>query len=120
MTGSGFEAFAREWVDAFNAHDLDRILSHYSDAIELVSPLYLRFTEGRTDAVAGKEALARYFEAALRLYPDLRFDLLEIGEGSRGPCIRYRSNLGNGIAMECFELDSAGRAARVLCHYAPA
>src|SRR5207302_4356035 len=25
------EAFAREWVDAWNAHDLARILSHYTD-----------------------------------------------------------------------------------------
>src|SRR3989441_9324770 len=33
------EAFAREWVDAWNAHDLERILSHYTDDFEMASPL---------------------------------------------------------------------------------
>ena len=31
--------FAREWVAAWNSHDLERILSHYADDAELTSPL---------------------------------------------------------------------------------
>lgn len=110
-------AFAREWIDAFNAGDLERILSHYAQEVELVSPLYLRFTQGRTDRVAGLEELRHYFGTALGLYPDLRFTLLEVAEGSRGPCIRYRTSLGDRVAMECFEMDHDGKARRVLCHY---
>ena len=33
------DAFAREWIDAWNAHDLERILSHYSDEIVFTSPV---------------------------------------------------------------------------------
>ena len=31
--------FAVEWIAAWNAHDLDRILSHYADDFEMRSPL---------------------------------------------------------------------------------
>ena len=109
--------FAREWVEAFNSHDLGRILAHYGDGVELISPLYLGFSRGAADAVRGKASLRHYFEAALERYPDLRFTLLEVGEGARGPCLRYHSNVGDHIAMECFQLDADGRAERVICHY---
>ena len=31
--------FAEEWIAAWNAHDLERILPHYSDDFEMHSPL---------------------------------------------------------------------------------
>lgn len=117
VSGGRFSAFAEEWVDAFNAHDLERILAHYAEDVVLISPIYLQFTEGRSDEVSGIAALRDYFGAALARYPALRFTLLEVADGARGPCLRYHSNLGDRIAMECFELDGSGRAKRVLCHY---
>ena len=32
-------AFAREWVDAWNSRDLDRIMAHYTEDFEMTSPL---------------------------------------------------------------------------------
>lgn len=110
-------AFALEWIAAFNAGDLTRILSHYADGIELISPVYRDFTAGVSDQVSGKAALAGYFGAALARHPGLRFTLLEIANGTRGLCLRYHSNVGDRIAMECFERDASGKAFRVICHY---
>ena len=31
--------FAADWIDAWNSHDLERILGHYSDDFEMCSPL---------------------------------------------------------------------------------
>jgi ketosteroid isomerase-like protein len=40
MMKPGFaERFAKEWVAAWNAHDLDRVLSHYEDDFEMPSPI---------------------------------------------------------------------------------
>jgi len=39
MDHEAAERFAREWYAAWNAHDLDRILSHYADDVEMASPL---------------------------------------------------------------------------------
>lgn len=110
-------SFASEWIAAFNAHDLAQILSHYADDVELISPIYRDFTQGRTDQLQGKIELSRYFAAALERYPDLHFTLLDVAEGTRGLCLRYRTNLGDRIAMECIECDATGQARRVLCHY---
>ena len=32
------EEFARDWIESWNSHNLDRILSHYSDQFEMSSP----------------------------------------------------------------------------------
>lgn len=112
--------FARDWIEAFNTRDLDRIMSHYAPEVELVSPLYLRFTGGLADTVRGSEALRSYFEKALERFPDLRFSLLEVAEGSGSLCIRYHTNLNDQIAMECFEREPHGAARRVACHYVSA
>lgn len=112
-------SFAQEWIEAFNAHDLERILAHYAENVRLISPLYLQFSEGRSDELNGLAQLRHYFGTALQSYPQLRFSLLEVADGSRGPCIRYRTNVGNRIAMEAIELDASGKAARILCHYDP-
>ncbi len=117
MPAPRFADFALEWVSAFNAHDLFRILSHYRADVELVSPLYQRFTGGLSDCVQGIEALEAYFHAALHRYPDLAFELIDIADGARGPCLRYRSSLDRRVAMEAFELDENGKAFRVMCHY---
>jgi ketosteroid isomerase-like protein len=31
--------FALEWIESWNSHDLDRILSHYADDVEVTTPM---------------------------------------------------------------------------------
>jgi len=31
--------FAQDWIESWNAHDMERILSHYTDDFEMSSPL---------------------------------------------------------------------------------
>lgn len=39
------EHFARDWIDSWNSHDLDRILAHYSDQFEMSSPVIIQIGE---------------------------------------------------------------------------
>ena len=39
MTFEDATDFANDWIAAWNAHDLDRIVGHYAQKIEFVSPL---------------------------------------------------------------------------------
>jgi len=39
VTKAQAQALAQEWIEAFNNHDLERILSHYADSVELKSLL---------------------------------------------------------------------------------
>jgi uncharacterized protein (TIGR02246 family) len=68
------QRLAEEWYAAWNDHDLERILSHYSDDVVFVSPFAVEIA-GRADGrLEGKEALRTYFGAALDRFPDLRFE----------------------------------------------
>jgi len=67
------QAFAEEWVAAWNVRDLDRILSHYAPEIVFLSPLaQRRLGDGR---VVGLAALREYWRGGLAAIPDLRFEL---------------------------------------------
>jgi ketosteroid isomerase-like protein len=39
MTEAEAEVFALEWVAAWNSRDLERILQHYTEDVEITSPL---------------------------------------------------------------------------------
>ena len=39
LTKAQAEQFAADWIAAWNSHDLDRIMTHYADDVELISPV---------------------------------------------------------------------------------
>lgn len=109
---------AAEWMEAWNAHDLERILAHYTEEIEFVSPFAVRLAGAPDGVVRGKPALREYFSRALAAYPDLQFRSHFVCAGAHSFTAVYESV--NGLqAVEVFELDEAGRVCRVLAHYAP-
>ena len=63
-------AFEREWIDAWNAHDIDRILCHYRDDVRFVSPLARTRAGARHGAVHGRRRVAGLFRA--RGWPAIR------------------------------------------------
>src|SRR5712664_3388285 len=66
---------ANHWVAAWNAHDLDLIMTHYEDAVELTSPAAARLLGTPDGKVAGKANLRAYFQRGLKAYPELQFRL---------------------------------------------
>lgn len=116
MNPVDFEAHAREWIAAWNAHDLERILSHYSEDVELTSPFATRLTDSGDGVVRGHEALRGYFARALAAYPDLGFEFYRLYPGVRTCVLEYRS-VNNLRAAETLEFNPAGKVCRVLAHY---
>jgi hypothetical protein len=113
-------AFADEWIAAWNSHDLDRILSHYSEKAELLSPVAAqRLGNGR---VIGHAALRSYWAPALAPGSVLHFTTVQIFEGSSAVTIVYDAilpgDLGNRRGAETFELGSDGRVVRSMACYA--
>lgn len=64
-------AYAERWAEDWNRRDLDAILAHFADAVELTSPKALA-TVG-VPTVRGKAALADYWRIALSRIESLRF-----------------------------------------------
>jgi hypothetical protein len=36
------EEFARDWVESWNSHEVERVLAHYADNFEMTSPLIVQ------------------------------------------------------------------------------
>lgn len=108
--------FAQDWIDAWNSHDLDRILEHYDDEAVLSSPVALQRLGG-DGALRGKPALRDYFSRGLEAYPDLRFDLIEALWGTETIVVLYRNNHRGTKTAEVMLLNPAGKVVRVWANY---
>lgn len=119
MTQELADKFAAEWIAAWNAHDLEQIVRHYTDDVEFISPFAIKLLNNPAGTVNGKAALRKYFSAGLAKYPNLNFQLLHVYCGVRSVTLGYRS-VNNLIAAEVMELNTQGRVTRVLAHYTSA
>ena len=119
MSSNDYDAFTQNWIAAWNSHDLERILTHYSDDVELVSPFVAKLIGAGESAVRGKPALREYFSRGLKAFPALRFDLIRLNEGVRSCVVEYSSVDGLRSA-ELMEFDDEGKVRRVLAHYTAA
>ena len=85
-----FASHAQEWIAAWNAHDLELILAHYAEDVELTSPFVAKLTGPSEGVVRGKAALRDYFTRGLEAYPTLRFDFIQLYPGVRSCVLEYR------------------------------
>ena len=108
--------FAQDWVDAWNSHDLERILDHYDDDVILTSPVALKLLNG-DGTVQGKAALRDYFLRGIQAYPNLHFDLIEVLWGTETIVLLYFNNVRGSKTAEVLLLNSAGRIRRVWANY---
>ncbi|MGC1461722.1 MAG: nuclear transport factor 2 family protein [Terracidiphilus sp.] len=108
--------FAQEWVDSWNSHDLERILTHYEDDVLLSSPVALKLLNG-DGTVRGKAALREYFLRGLQAYPDLQFDLIDILWGTETIVLCYVNNVRGTKTAEVLLLSPARKIRRVWANY---
>lgn len=99
-------AFAMEWIAAWNAHDLERILGHYTDDVQFASPFVTTIAGVPSGVLVGKPALRAYWTKGLTLLPDLHFTFLDVLAGVETLTIYYRGH--RGTVAEIFQLDAAG------------
>jgi hypothetical protein len=107
---------ANHWVAAWNAHDLDLIMTHYDDAIELTSPVAAKLLGTPDGKVVGKANLKAYFQRGLEAYPELRFRLEDVLWGMNSVVLLYTNQKGTRTA-EFMELSAIGKVTRVVANY---
>ena len=110
------DIFAREWIEAWNAHDLDRILSHYSEDFEMNSPFIVQFEGVPSGRLVGRKRVAAYWQRALERSPDLHFELLSIFVGANSLIIHYKNQRGR-VGAEVFFFGDDGLVYRSAAHY---
>jgi predicted ester cyclase len=107
---------ANDWVAAWNSHDLDLIMGHYDEAVELTSPVAARLLGTADGKVIGKANLRAYFARGLEAYPQLQFRLEDVLWGLNSVVLYYTNQKGTRTA-EFMEISAAGKVVRVVANY---
>ncbi len=116
LTEERSRTFAEHWVRAWNSHDLDEIMSHYADNVVLVSPVAAKILNDPSGTVTGKEALREYFQKGLEVYPNLKFELIDVMWGLSSVVLYYINQKGTKTG-EFMEIDSTGTVTKVVANY---
>jgi maltose-binding protein MalE len=108
--------FALEWIDAWNSHDLNKILSHYSEEIEYHSIFVEQMMIDQNGKIDNKSDLGIYFSIALSKYPELCFQFKRVYTGAQSILISYKS-VNSKLAAEYVRFDKNGKINFVSAHY---
>jgi hypothetical protein len=109
--------FAQDWVDAWNAHDVYRVLCHCTDDFEMSSPIIAQLLGEPSGALRGKLAVGAYWRKALQVMPDLRFELVSVLIGVHSLTLYYKG-AKDRLSAEVFDFDASGQVTKATAHYA--
>ena len=116
MTRDDAWNLAHHWMAAWNAHDLDLIMTHYEDAVELTSPVAAQLLGTSDGKVLGKPQLRAYFQRGLQAYPDLHFHLEDVLWGVDSVVLYYTNQKGTRTG-EFMQVSATGKVTRIVAHY---
>lgn len=55
------DTFAKAWIEAWNSHQIDVILSHYDESVEFISPFVVILNNNPGGTIHGLTDLRAYF-----------------------------------------------------------
>ena len=116
LTEAEARQFAKDWVRAWNSHDLDAIVAHYGPDVVLTSPVAARLLGDQSGTVTGREALRSYFQRGLEAFPNLAFELVDVMWGLSSVVLYYVNQKGTKSG-EFMEFDGSGKIIRVVANY---
>jgi len=108
---------AQRWIDAWNSHDLELILSHYADDVEFEAQTVVGRWNKPDGKLHGIAELRKHFALGLELVPDLKFMLEQVFVTPSGYAVLYRRDNGNRV-IDAVVLNAEGKAAKVTAYYA--
>ena len=110
------QKFAKQWVESWNSHNLENIMNHYSDDIEITTPMIKLAAGIENCSLKGKLTVSDYWSKALEKFPDLHFELVEVTSGVNSIALYYKSIM-NKMAVEVMFLNEDNRVYRMIAHY---
>ncbi len=109
------DRFAADWIDAWNTHDLERVLSHYTDDFEMSSPVIITLAGVPSGTLTGKKKISAYWAKSLQQSPDLHFELITTMVGINSITLYYKGV--RGLSAEVFHFNLEGKVTRAYAHY---
>ena len=109
--------FTEDWIAAWNGHNLEDILSHYSDDFVLESPLAMQRVPESKGTLYGKKEVRPYWKMGLELIPDLFFEVYEVLIGVNGLTIYYINRATERKAAEVFIFNEQKKVVKSFVYY---
>jgi ketosteroid isomerase-like protein len=104
---SELAALGHAWIEAWNARDLERVLTLYDEAAIMTSDRIPALGFGESGTVHGKDALRAYWGKALGLVPNLYFTLIDLFVSPDSVVVFYQNERGKRIC-EYLRVNEAG------------
>jgi ketosteroid isomerase-like protein len=98
----------REWIAAWNARDLERVLALYAEDSEMTSDKIPALGFDPSGTLRGKDRIRTYWAKALTLIPDLHFELIDTYVSPDSIVVFYQNQRGAKIC-EYLRLNAAGK-----------
>jgi ketosteroid isomerase-like protein len=110
------ENFAKDWIEAWNSGDIERIFSHYTDDFEMSSPLIVERMNEPSGTLKGKEKIRPYWEKGLAQNPPIHFEFERVLIGVNGIAIFYKNQKNQQVA-EMLIFNDKGKVTVGNAHY---
>ncbi|MDP1922980.1 MAG: nuclear transport factor 2 family protein [Myxococcales bacterium] len=99
----GPEALGRAWIDAFNAHDVERLIALYADDCTHTSPKIRALHPETGGKLVGKAALRTWWTDAIKRLPGLRYELVRLTANDERVVLEYLRHAPNEAPMPVAE-----------------
>lgn len=116
MKRANIPELVKDWVEAWNSRDVERILSHYSDDVVFEAQTVVNRWGKPNGRLQGKEELRQHFTKGLELASNLHFTLEDLFLAPSGYAVVYKRENGNRV-IDAVELNDAGLAIKVIAYY---
>ena len=117
ITQEKASAFADEWIQGWNNHDIEAVLAHYSEDFAIDTPIAAKVVAGCDGHLSGKAAIRAYWQKALGMIPDLRFELIDVLSGTNSITIYYRNAATDRRSAEVLFFGADGLVDKAVVNY---
>lgn len=98
------EVIALKWFEAFNEHNLEKLLSLYDDNAKHFSPK-LKVRHPETEGlIIGKNALRTWWQDAFDRLPSLHYSVINLTANNSRVFMEYTRKVENELDMEVAEV----------------
>jgi ketosteroid isomerase-like protein len=117
MTKEFATAFARDWVDAWNSHDIEKILSHYSEDFTIETPMAIKLYPQSHGIVVGKSEVRKFWTIGLEKSPNLKFELLDLLIGVNSIGLYLFNTSSNKKSIELMSFNNENKVNKAIVTY---
>jgi ketosteroid isomerase-like protein len=109
--------FAIDWVEAWNSHDIEKILSHYSDDFTIETPMAAKLFPESKGLVVGKDEVKKYWLVGLERIPNLAFEIIDVLIGVSSIVVYYLNSGNRKKSVEMMFFNEEMKVNKAIVNY---